>query len=88
MIIKSASLPPLASLTQLTRLQLNNNQITEVSALENLTSLRNLFLSGNPITDMQPLRKLKQKNPNLNIDIDINAAPATFSPYAFFSKQD
>ena len=67
---------PLASLTQLTRLQLNNNQIREVSALKNLTSLRDLLLSGNAITDMQPLRKLQQKNPDLNIDIDINAAPS------------
>ena len=83
---KISTLAPLASLTQLTHLQLNNNQITEVSALENLTSLRYLFLSGNPITDMQPLRKLQQKNPNLNIDIDINAPPAPSLPMLSFQN--
>ena len=84
---KISTLTPLASLTQLTRLQLNNNQITEVSALENLTALTDLFLSGNAITDIQPLRKLQQKNPDLNIDIDINAALAPALPMLSFQNR-
>ena len=70
----------LKNLTSLTKLYLNDNQISDVSALENLTDLTHLSLSGNPIVDLEPLQKLKQNNPNLDIDIDINAAGAPAAP--------
>ena len=63
----------LQNLTTLTILWLEDNQITDVTSLEGLTSLLTLTLSGNAITDLAPLRRLKENNPNLNIDIDINA---------------
>ena len=66
---------PVQELTALTELLLSGNQISDVSALEDLTALRTLLLSGNPITDYAPLRRLKEKNPNVYIDIDITTDP-------------
>ena len=63
----------LANLTKIEWVNLRDNQIVDVSPLENLTALDDLYLRGNPITDLAPLRRLKQENPNVNIDIDINA---------------
>ena len=63
----------LAGLTNLTWLGLSGNSISDVTHLENLTKLTTLQLSGNPITDLAPLRRLKEKNPSVQIDIDINA---------------
>ncbi len=74
-----SDISPLAGLTKLTILNLWNNQISDVTSLENLTALNSLTLSGNPITDYVPLRRLKTKNPNLFIDIDIGAAPAALT---------
>ena len=61
-----------SGLTNLTGLGLHRNNISDVSPLENLTSLTELYLSGNPIADLAPLHRLKEKNPNVYIDIDIN----------------
>ena len=66
---------PVQELTALTELLLSGNQISDVSALEDLTALRTLLLAGNPITDYAPLRRLKEKNPNVYIDIDITTDP-------------
>ena len=63
----------LADLTTTSSLWLGDNQISNVTPLENLTSLWRLYLSGNPIEDLAPLRRLKEKNSNMDIDIDINA---------------
>ena len=63
----------LSGLTNLTNLGLYYNSISDVTPLENLTSLTHLVLSGNPIEDLAPLRRLKENNPNVSIDIDINA---------------
>ena len=63
----------LANLTSLTYLRLENNEISDVSPLENLTALTRLFLERNSIADLAPLRRLKEKNPSISIDIDINA---------------
>ena len=64
---------PLSGLTQLMELSLGDNEIVDVSPLEGLINLVSLYLEGNPIADLTPLRRLKAKNPNLEIDIDINA---------------
>ena len=65
-------LTPLENLTNLTDLSLIGNQIRDVSPLEGLTSLQKLWIAQNPIADLAPLRRLKEKNPSLFIDIDIN----------------
>ena len=64
-------------LTALTTLHLNNNNISDVSELEDLTSLTTLKLSGNSISDYGPLRRLKaaieaiEDHPGLTLDITI-----------------
>ena len=74
---------PLEGLAALGDLLLSNNRIGDVAPLENLTSLHRLWLKNNPIADLAPLRRLKEENPSMRIDIDINvdlnnvqAAPA------------
>ena len=62
---------PLRNLRNLTDLWLVGNQISDVTSLEGLTSLKKLWLRGNPIEDLAPLRRLKQDNPSVFIDIDI-----------------
>ena len=64
---------PLENLADLGDLLLENNRISDVTPLENLTSLHRLWLKDNPIADFAPLRRLKEKNPDMSIDIDINA---------------
>ena len=75
-----SDLTPVQNLTSLTYLGLSNNQISDVTPLENLTALRKLEVSGNTIEDLAPLRRLKENNPSVDIDIDINtdvqAAPS------------
>ena len=68
-----SDITPLQNLIALTELLLSQNQISDVDSLEGLTSLRTLWLSGNPIEDLAPLRTLKENNPSVRIDIDINA---------------
>ena len=60
-----------SGLTQLIQLYLEGNQISDVTPLEGLTGLAYLYLSGNPIADVAPLRRLKAKNPNVSIDVNI-----------------
>ena len=71
----------LGGLTSLTRLDLRWNQIKDVTPLEGLTSLTALSLANNPIEDLAPLRRLKEKNPNVSIDIDINVGAAPSAPH-------
>ena len=62
----------LEKLTKMSSLKLRNNSISDVSPLEKLTTprFRLLWLRGNPILDYGPLRRLKQANPPLIIDIN------------------
>ena len=62
----------LSGLTSLTDLFLQNNTISDVTPLENLTALTTLYLEGNSIEDLAPLRRLKENNPSVDIDIDID----------------
>ncbi|RKU39252.1 hypothetical protein C6496_02645 [Candidatus Poribacteria bacterium] len=65
-----------AGLTNLQYLRMDNNSISDISALENLTSLTRLILHSNSITDISPLANLtKLKNLNLmhNSISDISA---------------
>ena len=70
----------LTKLTKLTRLWMQGNQIRDITPIENFTNLIRLYLSGNPIADLAPLRRLKAKNPGMEIDIDINAPAAPSAP--------
>eukprot|EP01052_Picozoa_sp_SAG31_P054647 SAG31_NODE_14666_length_793_cov_1.768012_2_plen_62_part_00 len=45
---------PLASLTNLTKLNLYNNQVADVSPLAPLTKLTTLYLYNNPIAKTHP----------------------------------
>ena len=63
---------PLRNLKNLKDLWLVGNQISDVTPLEGLTSLKELWLGKNPIGDLAPLRRLKEKNPSLFIDINID----------------
>ena len=47
-----------ATLTNLTSLELSNTQVTDVAPLTNLPNLRSLFLKNNPITDISALAQL------------------------------
>ena len=67
---------PLEGLTSLRLLWLHNNQISDVTPLEGLTSLQRLQITGNQIEDLAPLRRLKENNPSMFIDININAGQA------------
>ena len=62
----------LEDLTRLRRLYLNTNQITDAAPLSNLDNLQVLWLSGNPINDLMPLRTLRQRNPDVTIDIELH----------------
>ena len=51
---------PESKLQQLTRLKLNDNQLTDILPLKELTQLTDLSLSYNQITDVSPLKELTQ----------------------------
>ena len=55
-----SDISPLAGLTQLTSLDLENNSISDISPLGGLTNLTQLYLSDNAITDISPLGGLYQ----------------------------
>ena len=76
---KVIDISPLSGLTQLTVLYLSGNEVVDVSALEGLINLEELFLEGNPISDFAPLRRLKAKNPDVDIDIDISVVATVVS---------
>ena len=78
----------LSGLTNLTSLSIFRNSISDVTPLENLTELTNLSLSGNPIADLAPLRRLKENNPSVQIDIDINADLNNAPPDTPFTPPD
>ena len=50
----------LEKLTQLEKLNLHNNQLTDVKGLEKLTQLKRLDLFNNQLTDVTGLEKLTQ----------------------------
>ncbi len=60
---------PLAALTQLTELILNDNQISDLKPLAALTQLTKLYLKGNQISDLKPLAALTQLT---KLDLDNN----------------
>ena len=77
-----------SGLTSLRSLSIWTNSISDVTPLENLTELTNLSLSGNPIADLAPLRRLKENNPSVQIDIDINADLNNAPPDTPFTPPD
>jgi internalin A len=58
--ITDAGVTHLASLTQLKKLWLAGNQITDISPLASLTQLQGLHLYNNQITDVSPVAPLTQ----------------------------
>jgi internalin A len=47
---KISDIKPLQSLTGLTSLNLEKNQLTDIKPLQSLTELRYVYLSGNPLS--------------------------------------
>ena len=71
-----SDLSPLAGLTQLTSLQLENNAISDVSPLATLTQLDSLDLGDNAISDVSPLAiltKLTELNLSSNPISDVSS---------------
>ncbi len=64
-------LTPLENLTGLTQLKLSDNEITDLTPLENLTGLTELELQDNPIQDVTSLYTLRDRNPNLRIEMPL-----------------
>ena len=62
-------------MTSLTRLDLQNNQITDVTPLSKLSSLVTLKLLGNTILDTSPLYQLTRRNLT-DVDIKIYRYPS------------
>ena len=56
--LKISDLRPLASLTNLTTLNLTYNKISDLKPLANLTNLTTLILTFNEISDIKPLSRL------------------------------
>ena len=54
-------------LTQLKRLSLARNQLTDVKGLENLTQLEDLYLGGNPDLTKAQIAELKKALPKCEI---------------------
>ena len=65
----------ITGLTQLTQLDLRNNQISDISSLTKLVNLKKLQLKGNSISDTSPLLDLTSQNPDMEIDIEISDKP-------------
>lgn len=64
--LSDSAVTALSGLTELTTLNLSNNNISSVSGLRELTKLQNLDLSNNKISDITPLTSLTAlKNLNL-----------------------
>jgi len=51
-------LEPIAGLTQIETLDIEESKLTDISPLAGLTALRNLYIGGNQITDISPLSSL------------------------------
>ena len=62
---------PLENLTGLIELSLSDNGITDLTPLENLTGLTELELQDNPIQDVTSLYTLRDRNPNLRIEMPL-----------------
>ncbi len=74
-----SDISPLENMTALQILSMSNNLVRDVSAVENMTALKTLTVGGNPISDYGPLRTLKENNPTVSIDIDIDNNPPVFA---------
>ena len=55
-------------LTQLTKLNLSQNELTDVKGLENLTQLKHLNLNDNPALTKAQIDELQKALPNCDID--------------------
>ena len=63
---------PLTQMTWLIDVNLGRNQIHDITPLTDLAYLSRLELRGNPIADTSPLRALLEKNPGMEIYIDVS----------------
>ena len=80
---KISNITPLADLVNLEVLSLHDNRIRDISPLAGLVNLETLHLNNNPIQDTSPLRKLLDRNPNLDLDINLDAGPKIEGPWVW-----
>ncbi len=78
-----SNIDSLSNLTKLETLRFSRNQIRDISPLEGLVNLETLKLAGNPIQDLSPLRTLLSRNPNLDLDIHLDAGPKIEGPWVW-----
>ena len=78
-----SNIKPLSNLTKLEGLWIGDNQVRDVRPLAGLSKLQILHLVGNPIQDLSPLRTLLKQNPNLELDIYLDAGPKIEGPYVW-----
>ena len=78
-----SNIEPLSNLTKLEGLWLSWNQIRDVRPLTGLSKLQVLRLVGNPIQDLSPLRTLVKQNPNLELDIYLDAGRKIEGPWVW-----
>ena len=70
----------LSKLTQLQELWLSKNQISDITPLTGLTKLNFLALDGNPIQNTAPLQTIRQNNPDMRLEVDIEVILAAAGP--------
>ena len=58
----------------MTHLVLDQNQIRNISPIEDVTNLKHLAIKENPIQDKKPLQRLLKQFPNLELDIELPSA--------------
>lgn len=51
---------------------MHDNQLRDISTVENFKGLRGLHIKNNPIQDMSPIRRLREKIPDLHVDINVD----------------
>ena len=88
--LTDADIQDLQYMVNLTRLNLGNNQITDLNPLSELTQLSDLRLNGNDITDVSPLANMTslehidlRENPNLS-DLSPLAGLTNISEVEFY----
>ncbi|MYA69760.1 leucine-rich repeat domain-containing protein, partial [Candidatus Poribacteria bacterium] len=63
---------PLQALTKLEYLHLQENEIQDISVIENFKNLHLLRIKGNPVQDMTPIDRYRKRVPNFRLGTEID----------------
>ncbi|WP_099222977.1 immunoglobulin-like domain-containing protein [Listeria costaricensis] len=58
--LSNVSLTPISNLKNLKKLYLNNDNLSDISAISGLVNLNQLYIVGNHITDLSPIQNMKE----------------------------